>query len=309
MNHANPARPTGRAVLLVSGTPDAPTPAAVRRYLKEFLSDPRVIDMPRWLWLPILYGFILPLRPRRSAHAYASIWTDRGSPLRVYSEALAERLDVRLRDATANRARVALAMRYGQPSIATVIERLRGRPSPSVVLPLYPQYSGTSTGTVIDAVDAVLQRALPAVQLRCIRDYHDDPEYISTLCATVENFWKAHGRAPKLLLSFHGIPERYVGKGDPYREHCRVTAQRLRERLRMSEDDFIVAFQSRVGREPWLKPYTDEVLAQLPAQGVRHVHVLCPGFAVDCLKRSEIAMHNRALFIASPASDWTTSRR
>jgi ferrochelatase len=303
MNHANPAaaNPVDAVLLVNLGTPEAPTRAAVRRYLKEFLSDPHVIDLPRWLWLPILYGFILPLRPRRSAHAYASIWTARGSPLRVYSEALAERLDARLRDATANRTRVALAMRYGQPSIATVIERLRAEGLRRLLLlPLYPQYSGTSTGTVIDAVDAALQRALPAVQLRCVRDYHDDTDYISTLCASVENFWKAHGRAAKLLLSFHGIPERYVGKGDPYREHCRVTAQRLRERLRMREDDFIVAFQSRVGREPWLKPYTDEVLAQLPAQGVRHVQVLCPGFAVDCLETlEEIAMRNRDLFIAS----------
>jgi ferrochelatase len=303
MNHANPApaAPVDAVLLVNLGTPEAPTPAEVRRYLKEFLSDPRVIDMPRWLWLPILYGFVLPLRPRRSAHAYASIWTDRGSPLRVYSEALAERLDVRLRDATANRTRVALAMRYGQPSIATVIERLRAEGLRRLlVLPLYPQYSGTSTGTVIDAVDAALQRALPAVQSRCINDYHDDAGYISALCATVEDFWKAHGRAPKLLLSFHGIPERNVGKGDPYREQCGVTAQRLRERLRMSEDDFIVAFQSRVGREPWLKPYTDEVLSQLPAQGVRHVQVLCPGFAVDCLETlEEIAMRNRDLFIAS----------
>jgi ferrochelatase len=260
-----------------------------------------VIDTPRWFWLPILYGFILPLRPRRSARAYASIWTDRGSPLRVYSESLSGKLDGRLRAETANRARVVLAMRYGQPSIATTLERLYAEGLRRLlVLPLYPQYSGTSTGTALDAVQAALQRTQPPVQLRCINDYHEDTGYISALCATVENFWKTRGRAPKLLLSFHGIPERYAGKGDPYPDQCRVTAQRLRERLRMSEGDLVVAFQSRVGREPWLKPYTDEVLAQLPAQGVRQVQVLCPGFAVDCLETlEEIALRNRNLFIAS----------
>jgi ferrochelatase len=303
MNHANPAAdaPVDAVLLVNLGTPDAPTPAAVRRYLAEFLSDPRVIDLPRWLWLPILYGFILPLRPRRSAHAYASIWTDRGSPLRVYSESLAARLDVRLRAATASGARVALAMRYGQPSIAATVERLRAEGLRRLlVLPLYPQYSDTSTGTAIDAVNAALQPTQAAVQLRSINDYHDDAAYISALCASVENFWKANSRAPKLLLSFHGIPERYVRKGDPYRDQCLLTAQRLRESLRIGEGDLVVAFQSRVGREPWLQPYTDRVLAQMPANGVRRIQVLCPGFAVDCLETlEEIALRNRDLFIAS----------
>jgi ferrochelatase len=290
------------AVLLVNlGTPDAPTPAAVRRYLAEFLSDPRVIDTPRWLWWPILHGVILRVRPRRSAHAYASIWTEQGSPLRVYSQSLADRLDRALRAETADRVRVVLAMRYGQPSIAGTLERLRAEGLRRLlVLPLYPQYSGTSTGTAIDAVAAALQHMSPSLDLRYINDYHDDNGYISALAETVENFWNSHGRAPKLLLSFHGIPNRYVRNGDPYFVQCLATAQRLRTRLHISEEDLVVAFQSRVGREPWLKPYTDEVLAQMPAQGIGHVQVLCPGFAVDCLETlEEIALRDRDLFIAS----------
>jgi ferrochelatase len=303
MNDAYPAMaaPADVVLLVNLGTPDAPTPAAVRRYLAEFLSDPRVIDTPRWLWWPILHGVILRIRPRRSAHAYASIWTEQGSPLRVYSQSLADRLDRALRAETANRVRVVLAMRYGQPSIAATLDRLRSEGLRRLlVLPLYPQYSGTSTGTAIDAVTSALQRMRPDPDMRCINDYHDDDGYVSALAATVENFWNNHGRAPKLLLSFHGIPERYVRNGDPYFTQCRVTAQRLRARLRMSEEDLLVAFQSRVGREPWLKPYTDEVLAQMAGQGIGRIQVLCPGFAVDCLETlEEIAMRDRDLFIAS----------
>ena len=296
-----PAAPADAVLLVNLGTPDAATPAAVRRYLAEFLSDPRVIDTPRWLWWPILHGVILRVRPRRSAHAYASIWTEQGSPLRVYSQALAGRLDRALRAETADRARVVLAMRYGQPSIAATLERLRAEGLRRLlVLPLYPQYSGTSTGTAIDAVTSALQRMRPAPDLRCINDYHDDDGYICALAENVENFWNSRGRARKLLLSFHGIPDRYVRNGDPYLEQCRATAQRLRARLRMSEEDLLVAFQSRVGREPWLKPYTDEVLARLPAQGIGHIQVLCPGFAVDCLETlEEIALRDRDLFVAA----------
>jgi ferrochelatase len=289
------------AVLLVNlGTPDAPTPAAVRRYLAEFLSDPRVIDTPRWLWLPILHGVILRVRPRRSAHAYASIWTERGSPLRVYSESLADRLDARLRAATGGAAGAVLAMRYGQPSIAAVIAQLVGAGVRKVlVLPLYPQYSGTSTGTAVDAVAAARRELAATPEVRFVDDYHDEPAYIAALAASIEQHWQRHGRAPRLLLSFHGLPERYVRNGDPYRDQCLVTAQRLRERLALSEREVIVAFQSRVGREPWLQPYTDQVLRNLPGEGVRHVQVLCPGFAVDCLETlEEIALRNRDLFVA-----------
>jgi ferrochelatase len=287
-------------VLLVNlGTPDAPTPAAVRRYLAEFLSDRRVIDSPRWLWLPILYGIILRIRPRRSAHAYASIWTANGSPLRVYSQSLADQLDRHVRRATSNRACVVLAMRYGQPAIAATIERLRAEGMRRLlVVPLYPQYSATSSGTVFDAVTSALQTMRWPPELRFVNDYHDDAEYISALANNVEDFWKRHGRA-RLLLSFHGIPERYVRAGDPYFDQCQVTAQRLRDRLGVGAEGAVVAFQSRVGLEPWLQPYTDEVLRRLPSAGVRRVQVLCPGFAVDCLETlEEIALRYCDLFVA-----------
>ena len=295
--HGSPER---CAVLLVNlGTPDAPTPAAVRRYLAEFLADPRVIDLPRWLWLPILYGVILNLRPRRSARAYARIWTAQGSPLRVYSESLAERLNQRIRAASGNRVRAALAMRYGQPSIRSTLDTLQAEGVRRlVVLPLYPQYSATSTGTVFDAVTAVLQRWRWTPELRFINDYHDDPAHIDALAQSVTDFRKVHGGADRLLLSFHGIPQRYVRSGDPYLDQCMVTARRLRARLGLGEDEVMVSFQSRVGREPWLQPYTDQTLRQLPQRGVRHVQVLCPGFAVDCLETlEEIAMEGRDAFL------------
>jgi len=290
------------AVLLVNlGTPDAPTPAAVRRYLAEFLADPRVIDLPRWLWLPVLYGVILNLRPRRSAKAYASIWTPQGSPLRVFSESLAVALDRRVRAECANRVRVVLAMRYGQPSIASTLDALRAEGLRRlIVLPLYPQYSATSTGSVFDAVTAALQRWRWTPELHFVNDYHDDAAHIDALAQSVEAFRRSNGAADTLLLSFHGIPQRYVRNGDPYFDQCMVTARRLRARLGLSEQQLIVSFQSRVGREPWLQPYTDQTLQQLAGRGVRHVQVLCPGFAVDCLETlEEIAMADRELFLAA----------
>ena len=289
-------------VLLVNlGTPDAPTVGAVRRYLAEFLADPRVIDLPRWIWLPLLHGVILRVRPRRSAHAYASIWTERGSPLRVYSQSLADQLDRRLRAATGDRAGVALAMRYGQPAIGDTIRKLRGAGMRRLlVLPLYPQYSATSTGTVFDATLVALAGMRWPPELRLAGDYHDDEKYISALAHSVERHWATHGRADRLLLSFHGIPERYVRAGDPYSEQCQVTARRLRERLGLDQSMLLVAFQSRVGREVWLQPYTDDVLCRLPGEGARRIQVLCPGFAVDCLETlEEIAMRDRDLFVAS----------
>jgi len=294
--------PGSTAVLLVNlGTPEAPTPAAVRRYLAEFLADRRVIDLPRWFWLPILYGVILNVRPRRSAHAYASIWSERGSPLRVYSESLADRLDARVRAASADRARVVLAMRYGKPAIAQVVAALHAQGVRRLmVLPVYPQYSASSTGTVFDAVTSALQRLRWPPELRFIGDYHDDGGHIAALAASVRAFWQAHGRAPKLLLSFHGIPQRYGRAGDPYGDQCLATAQRLRETLGLSGDAFDVSFQSRVGREAWLQPYTEDVLRELPGRGVRHLQVLCPGFAVDCLETlEEIAMRGREVFLAA----------
>ncbi|SEJ19947.1 ferrochelatase [Frateuria terrea] len=291
----------GTGVLLVNlGTPAAPTARALKPYLAEFLSDRRVIDYPRWRWWPIL-KVILAIRPRRSAHAYTRIWTEAGSPLRVLSEALATALQAEL----AGQARVALAMRYGAPSVATKIAELQAAGVRRLlVLPLYPQYSATSTGSVIDAVADALKQLRWPPELRLVNDYHDDPLHIEALAERIERWWQAHGRGEKLLLSFHGIPERYVRLGDPYLAQCQATAARLRARLGLDEAQVLLSFQSRVGREPWLQPYTDATVRRLAAEGVRQLDVACPGFAVDCLETlEEIAMQNRDFFLAAGGQD------
>lgn len=287
----------GRTGLLLInlGTPRNPTPAAVRHYLAQFLSDSRVIDYPRWLWLPILYGAILRVRPRVSARAYAKIWTPQGSPLLVHSKALAAKI------AAGSDIRVELAMRYGEPTIEGAIRQLIDHGVQRLLLlPLYPQYSATSTASALDGVFAALRRERRLPELRSINDYHAEPEYIAALAESVEKYWLTHGRGERLLLSFHGIPQRYVDAGDPYSEQCLTTARLLRDRLGMTEATLNVVFQSRVGRESWLTPYTDEALAELARSGVRHVQVLCPGFAVDCLETlEEIAIRGREQFLAA----------
>jgi ferrochelatase len=290
-------QPGATGVLLVNlGTPEAPTAHALRPYLAEFLSDRRVIDYPRWLWWPIL-RVILAIRPRRSAHAYARVWTEAGSPLRVLSETLAIALQAELGD----QARVALAMRYGAPSVAAKIAELQAAGVRRLlVLPLYPQYSATSTGSVIDAVADTLKQLRWPPELRVVNDYHEDPAHIDALATRIERWWEANGRGEKLLLSFHGIPERYVRLGDPYLAQCQATTARLRARLGLDETQLLLSFQSRVGREPWLQPYTDATVRQLAGEGVKRLDVACPGFAVDCLETlEEIAMQNRDFFIAA----------
>ena len=292
------ASATTAALLINLGTPDAPTTPAVRRYLAQFLSDPRVIDYPRWLWLPILYGAILRIRPKRSAHAYSTIWTPQGSPLLVESRALTGKVARACADLGI---RVELAMRYGNPSIASVLERLSADGVRRIIaLPLYPQYSATSTGTAFDGVHAALARLRHVPELRTVSDYHTAPAYIDALARSVRGFWEANGRADRLLLSFHGIPERYVRLGDPYAQQCRETAALLRDRLGMTESEMLLTFQSRVGRETWLKPYTDITLRELPQRGVKRIQVLCPGFAVDCLETlEEIAIRGKEQFMSA----------
>ncbi|MGH8157168.1 MAG: ferrochelatase [Rhodanobacter sp.] len=299
---ASTVQPVQAGVLLVNlGTPTAPTARALRPYLAEFLGDSRVIDYPRWLWWLILHGVILRTRPPRSAHAYARIWTEQGSPLRFGSEALAAGLQTELDRQQPGTLRVALAMRYGEPSVAHTIERLqREGVRRLLVLPLYPQYSATSTGSVIDAVADTFKTLRWPPELRIVNDYHDDPGHIDALAASIERWWATNGRGEKLLLSFHGIPERYVRLGDPYAGQCQRTAKLLRERLQLGEDELIVSFQSRVGRERWLQPYTDATVRELAAAGVKKLDVACPGFAVDCLETlEEIAMQNRDFFVAA----------
>jgi ferrochelatase len=290
----------GIAVLLVNlGTPAAPTASAVRRYLGQFLSDPRVVELPRWFWWPVLHGVILRLRPARSARAYASIWTEAGSPLLTHSQALAAALQQALQQNSPVPIRVELAMTYGEPAVPAALRRLVDAGCRRVlVLPLYPQYSATSTGAALDAlVDAIKILRWPP-ELRTVSDYHDQDAHIDALARSVERHWTANGRAERLLLSFHGIPQRCVTAGDPYAAQCRATAARLGARLGLEPDRLVVSFQSRVGREEWLRPYTDETLQQLARDGVRSVQVLCPGFAVDCLETlEEIAVENRERFL------------
>lgn len=293
------------AVLLVNlGTPEAPTPAAVRRYLAEFLSDPRVIELPRWLWLPLLHGVILRTRPARSARAYQKIWGGAGSPLLSGSVALAQGVEKALADAP-GRVEVHLAMRYGEPSIGRVLAALEARHLRRLlVLPLYPQYSASTTASVFDAVTAALSRWRFLPELHFVRDYYAAPGYALALAGSVRRHWQQHGRGDHLLFSFHGIPERYFKAGDPYYCHCQASARAVRELLEIDPSASSVSFQSRVGRERWLAPYTDHELARLAAAGVNKVDVICPAFAVDCLETlEEIAIGERERFLAHGGSE------
>lgn len=294
---------TGKvALLLVNlGTPAAPTTDAVAEYLAEFLSDRRVVELPRWLWWPVLHGYILRTRPRRSAEAYAKIWRDDGSPLLVFSQRLTEAVRAEIARRSGRKAETVLAMTYGEPSVAATIESLmRAGVRRMLVLPLFPQYSATSTGAALDAVTRVTQALRCPPELRTVNDYHADAGYLAALAASVKAHWSEHGRGDKLLLSFHGIPEKYAAAGDPYPEQCRETARRLGEVLGMDDGELLVTFQSRLGRQRWLRPYTDEMIEELARQDVGTLDVLCPGFAVDCLETlEEIAMQNRDFFQAA----------
>jgi ferrochelatase len=299
--HGQPER---LGVLLVNlGTPDAPTPAAVRRFLAEFLSDPRVIEAPRLVWSLILHGFILRFRPRRSAHAYQQIWTDRGSPLMVHSQQLAQRLQTSLTSRFGPGMTLALGMSYGNPSIPVALEQLRAQAATRiVVLPLYPQYSGTTTASVFDRVTTTLQRWRWIPELRFITAYHDDPKYIEAIAASIERHWRERGRR-HLLFSFHGIPKANLLAGDPYHCQCQKTARLVSERMKLSADEWSVSFQSQVGRAEWLRPYTDELLVRYAREGRREITVVCPGFAIDCLETlEEIEIRNRQTFLENGGS-------
>ncbi len=296
----HPTVPSKTGVLLVNlGTPDAPTPQAVRKFLAEFLSDPRVIDYPRLLWLPILYGIILRVRPRKTAHAYAQIWTPEGSPLLLRSQALAQSL----RDSLGTHQPVALGMTYGSPSVASALESLREQKIDHlIVIPLYPQYSHTTTGSVRDRVDAelkkwTLKRLATAPALSFIEHYYSEPRYLDALAQSIRNFWSEHGRK-HLVFSFHGIPQRYVDNGDPYFDHCQATASQTAERLALSPNEWSMAFQSRVTKEKWLEPYTDRKLLEFAQKGPKEISVICPAFATDNLETlEEIAIRNRETFL------------
>lgn len=285
-----------QGVLLVNlGTPDAPDPASVKRYLREFLSDPRIVELPRMLWWLILNGIILNIRPRRSAKAYQKVWTEQGSPLLTYSQQQQQQLAEQLGSDWV----VELAMRYGNPSISEALVRLQAQHVQQVlVIPLYPQYSATTTASVFDGVAQALQKQRWIPELRFINSYHDHPAYIQAMKTHIEQHWAQHSRQPYLVFSFHGIPKKYLHKGDPYHCQAHKSARLLAEALNLSTDQYRVVFQSRFGREEWLKPYADKTFEQLAAEGFDHIQVFCPGFAVDCLETiEEVAMENRDLFM------------
>jgi ferrochelatase len=302
MKPAAPRETVKTGVLLVNlGTPDAPTPAALRRYLAEFLSDPRIVEAPRWLWRVILHGFILRVRPRRSARAYQSIWTPQGSPLLINSSSLLREVAAVLQMNHGESLVCALGMRYGNPSIPRALQDMQAVGIDRLlVLPLYPQYSATTTGSTLDALSAELQRWRRVPALQFIDGYHDFKPYIEAMAAHLRRYFAQHGRPQKLLLSFHGIPAEYAAKGDPYPEQCRRTAQLLAQTLQLADPEWQPVFQSRFGPRQWLQPYADITLRNLPSQGIQHVAVFCPGFAADCLETlEEMAIVNRKLFLAA----------
>ncbi|HKO87259.1 MAG TPA: ferrochelatase [Burkholderiales bacterium] len=293
--------PSRTAVLLINlGTPDEPTPAAVKAYLAEFLSDPRVVEIPRLLWLPILHGIILNVRPRKSAAKYAQIWRAEGSPLRLFTQRQAQLLKGLLGEKFArDKPLVRYAMRYGRPAIEDVLDDLKSEGCERiVVVPLYPQYAASTTATAFDVVAEWCgkQRNIPA--LRTVKHFHDHPGYITALANNVREYWRAHGRPDKLLMSFHGLPRYTYERGDPYYAQCTRTAALLATELGLKEDMWQMSFQSRFGRAEWLQPYTAATLEMLAAKGLSRVDVVCPGFVADCLETlEEIALEGKAIFL------------
>jgi len=285
-------------ILLVNlGTPDAPTAKALRKYLGEFLWDPRVVEIPRPLWWLILHGIILRIRPAKSAKNYAEVWTDQGSPLLTHSLAQRDHLQQQLGASFV----VEIGMRYGNPSIASAIDKLCERGARKVLaLPLYPQYCGATTASTFDAIakDFKGRRWLP--EFRFISHYHDFTPYIQACCDAIRAHWNSHGKAEKLVLSYHGVPRFYLDKGDPYFCECQKTSRLIAENLGLNRDDYVTTFQSRFGKAEWLQPYTDKTLQNLPATGTRSVDVFCPGFSADCLETlEEIAVENKGYFLTA----------
>ncbi len=289
MTRSHPA--AGDTLLLVNlGTPSAPTPEAIRTYLGEFLSDPRVVALPRWLWQPILRLAVLPRRSKAVAHKYELVWLEGGSPLAVHTRRLAEAVQARMPGV-----RVVHAMRYGAPVLADELAAVRDAGGRVLVLPMYPQYSTTTTASVVDVAEAVM----PPARLRVVNDYAVDPGWVEAVAGSIRAHWQANGRGERLLFSFHGIPQRLVDAGDPYERQCHAGARAIVAALGLADDDWTTAFQSRFGAGAWLKPATDATLRALAEAGTRRVDVVCPGFSADCLETlEEIAIQNAALFRA-----------
>ena len=295
-------RKTG--VLLANlGSPSAPTIPAVRKFLRDFLWDPQVVNTPRPIWWFILHAFVLPFRPKRSAHAYQKVWTDKGSPLAYLTRQLAEKLSIPLQSKGLT---VSYAMRYGEPSIAKQLQQFKvDGVDHVVVLPLYPQYSSTTTASIYDDVIRELNswRHLPSFQF--ISDYHQHDSYINAIAESVKLSWQTHGKNECLLMSFHGLPALLTKLGDSYYFQCQATAKLIADRLGLNENQWLMVFQSRFGKAEWLKPYCADTLVKLPGQGIKTLDVICPGFAVDCLETlEEMAMENKSLLIEAGGTDY-----
>jgi len=294
-------------VLLVNlGTPEAPTPSAVRRYLREFLWDPRVVEIPRPLWFVILNFFILPLRPAKTAKKYAAIWKPDGSPLRIYHSRQTQLLRGYLGQKTGAPVPVAGAMRYGNPSIKDGLAELREKGCERLlVIPLYPQYAASTTASVEDALTRALRKWKPAPRVRVVQDFHDHAAYAKAIAKSVNEYWVKHGRPDRLLMSFHGLPKRSVERGDPYQRQCLASAKRIAAELGWDDPRTLVTFQSRFGAQEWIQPYTDKTLERLGREGVGRVDVICPGFAADCLETlGEIAIEGKHTFLGAGGKDF-----
>jgi protoporphyrin/coproporphyrin ferrochelatase len=294
-------------ILLVNlGTPDAPTASAVRRYLREFLSDPRVVELPRVAWLPILHGIILNTRPTKSAAKYRKIWSADGSPLRVFTARQAQLLRGYLGQQVKSPFAVEYAMRYGQPSIDAILGKLKAAGCTRIlVVPLYPQYAASTTASALDRVFSVLARTRNQPAIRAVRSFHEDPGYIGALAESVREYWRANGRPDHLLMSFHGLPAYTLARGDPYHCECHATARHLAQALGLGAKTWSLAFQSRFGRAQWLKPYTVAALEGYARSGVRRVDVICPGFVSDCLETlEELGIEGRERFLKAGGKEY-----
>ena len=294
-------------VLLVNlGTPEAPTPAAVRRYLREFLSDRRVVEIPRLAWWPILNFIVLPIRAPKSAKKYATVWTPEGSPLRVFHDRQVQLLRGYLGEKMKASIPVAGAMRYGRPTVAEGLRELAGKGCERVlVIPMYPQYAASTTASVDDALQAALRKMKPAPAVRFVRDFHAHKAYAKAVAKNVNEYWFRHGRPDRLLMSFHGLPKRSVERGDPYQDQCLESARLIATELGWNDARTVVTFQSRFGAQEWIGPYTSDTLAALPGEGVKRVDVICPGFAADCLETlEEIAQEGRHTFLQAGGKDF-----
>jgi protoporphyrin/coproporphyrin ferrochelatase len=293
-------------LLLNLGTPDAPTTPALRRYLKQFLSDRRIVEIPRIVWWPILNGIILNTRPSKSAEKYAQIWTQDGSPLMFHTQRQARMLQGFLHEKIEQPYCVEFGMRYGNPSVASALEKLKVQNCDRIlVIPLYPQYAASSSASALDAVWEALKHTRNVPEIRTVRHYHDHPGYIAALAASVREYWMTHGRPDKLLMSFHGVPRFALDKGDPYHCECHKTGRLLAEALQLDQNRFQICFQSRFGRAEWLKPYFAPTLEELGKQKTERVDVICPGFSSDCLETlEEIAIEGKATFLKAGGKEY-----